>query len=96
LLCSAALRRAPVRIPPPPPPPTRAPAQTKDTPDESDPLRRFYTTLLAQVPASEMARRWCAQFGLLPRADAEKWVLEQAALVRGAERPTACRCAVML
>lgn len=52
--------------------------QTKDTPLEDDPLRRFYTSLLEQRPDSDMARRWCAQFGLLPREEAERWVLEQA------------------
>lgn len=40
-------------------------------------MRRFYTTLLEQDPNSEMARRWCAMTGLLPRNEAEKWVAEQ-------------------
>ena len=54
------------------------PGQTRDTPSEIDPLRKFYTTLLEQVPGSEMARRWCAIHGLLPLAEAEAWVKEQA------------------
>lgn len=53
------------------------PGQTRDTPGEEDPLRRFYTSLLEQDPTSEMARRWCAMTGLLPRDQAEKWVKEQ-------------------
>lgn len=44
---------------------------------QEDPLRRFYTTLLEQDPDSEMARRWCAMTGLLPRNEAENWVAEQ-------------------
>lgn len=55
------------------------PGQTRETPAENDSLRLFYVSLLAQRPGSEMARRWCAQHGLLSRADAEKWVEEQAA-----------------
>ena len=43
-----------------------------------DALRRFYTSLKEQRPGSEMATRWCAQHGLLPREEAEAWVVEQA------------------
>ncbi|KAL3135432.1 hypothetical protein ABBQ32_007614 [Trebouxia sp. C0010 RCD-2024] len=34
------------------------PGQTRDTPSEIDPLRRFYTTLREQRPDSEMAKKW--------------------------------------
>jgi hypothetical protein len=54
------------------------PGQTKDTPPEGDPLRKFYGSLLVQRPDSEMARSWCGQRGLLPAGEAEKWVREQA------------------
>lgn len=54
------------------------PGQTRDTPPENDPLRRFYTSLLEQTPDSEMARRWCAMTGLLSHEDAEAWVAEAA------------------
>lgn len=54
------------------------PGQTRDTPPEEDPLRRFYTSLLEQVPNSEMARRWCAIHGLLDTKAAAAWVEEQA------------------
>lgn len=53
------------------------PGQTRDTPGEEDPLRRFYTSLLEQRSDSEMARRWCAMTGLLSKQDAEEWVTEQ-------------------
>ena len=43
-----------------------------------DALRRFYTSLKEQRSGSEMATRWCAQHGLLPREEAEAWVVEQA------------------
>lgn len=36
------------------------PGQTMDTPDEIDPLRKFYTSLIKQRPDSEMAKKWCA------------------------------------
>jgi hypothetical protein len=62
------------------------PGQTRDTPVEEDPLRKFYTSLLDQVPESEMARRWCATHGLLSREAAEAWVEEQARK-KGAKSP---------
>lgn len=52
------------------------PGQTRETPDENDPLRKFYTTLLDQRPDSQMAKKWCVQHGLLPREQAEKWMKE--------------------
>lgn len=36
------------------------PGQTQDTPEETDSLRKFYTSLLRQRPESEMAKKWCA------------------------------------
>lgn len=38
--------------------------QTKPTPPENDPLRKFYTSLLYQKPDSEMALKWCIEHGL--------------------------------
>lgn len=63
------------------------PGQTRETPPEEDPLRRFYTTLLEQVPTSEMARRWCAIHGLLDVEAAAAWVEEQARK-RGSKSPS--------
>ena len=40
--------------------------QTKATPEENDPLRKFYTSLLKQKPNSEMAIKWCTEHGLMP------------------------------
>ncbi len=40
--------------------------QTKLTPPPTDPLRRFYTSLLTQKPDSEMAWKWCTEHGLVP------------------------------
>ena len=40
--------------------------QTKETPEENDPLRKFYASLLKQKPTSEMAIKWCTEHGLLP------------------------------
>lgn len=33
--------------------------QTRETPPEGDPLRRFYTSLYEEKPESLMARKWC-------------------------------------
>lgn len=38
--------------------------------DETDPLRKFYTSLLRQRPGSHMANDWCIRRGLLPRREA--------------------------
>jgi hypothetical protein len=40
--------------------------QTKPTPGDRDPLRKFYTSLLEQKPDSEMAIKWCTDHGLFP------------------------------
>lgn len=50
------------------------PGQTRETPPEEDPQRRFYTSLLEQKPKSEMAQKWCVMNGLLPVEEAKKWV----------------------
>lgn len=50
------------------------PGQTRETPPEEDPQRRFYTSLLEQNPKSEMAQKWCVMNGLLPVEEAKKWV----------------------
>lgn len=63
------------------------PGQTRDTPPEGDPLRKFYMSLLEQVPSSEMARRWCVIHGLLPQEEAEAWVQEQTKK-KGVKSPT--------
>ena len=61
------------------------PGQTRDTPDENDPLRRFYESLHTEKPKSEMARKWCVVHGLLPLAEAKKWVAVNG---RGSQRAT--------
>eukprot|EP00198_Chlamydomonas_reinhardtii_P004933 XP_001694269.1 predicted protein [Chlamydomonas reinhardtii] len=48
------------------------PGQTREAPPETDSLRKFYTSLLEQIPESEMAKKWCLQHGLLSRDEAEK------------------------
>jgi len=50
------------------------PGQTRPEPEEDDPLRKFYTSLLEQVPDSEMAKRWCVMSGLLSTEEATAWV----------------------
>lgn len=42
------------------------PGQTRPTPPENDPLRRYYTSLYRQQPESALAQRFCAQHGLMP------------------------------
>lgn len=41
--------------------------QTKPTPEEHDPLRKFYTSLLRQNPKSLMAIKYCTEHGLMPK-----------------------------
>lgn len=48
------------------------PGQTRETPPETDPVRKFYTSLLDQNPTSEMAQRWCIQYGVLPLEEARR------------------------
>lgn len=40
--------------------------QTKPTPPITDPLYKFYTSLLREKPNSEMAMKWCTERGLVP------------------------------
>ncbi|GAX73555.1 hypothetical protein CEUSTIGMA_g1006.t1 [Chlamydomonas eustigma] len=47
------------------------PGQTRETPPETDPLRKFYTSLLSQRPDSDMALKWCLMHGLLSEKDAK-------------------------
>lgn len=39
--------------------------QKYKTPDLNNPLRKFYTSLLYQKNDSEMALKWCLEYGLL-------------------------------
>lgn len=43
--------------------------QTKETPPETDSLRKFYTSLLKQNSKSEMAIKWCIERGLMPKQE---------------------------
>ncbi|KAK9839457.1 hypothetical protein WJX81_003542 [Elliptochloris bilobata] len=67
------------------------PGQTKPTPDELDPLRKFYTSTLEQLPGSEMAKRWLLQHGLLLREEAEELVGSQKSLKSPGKSPAANR-----
>jgi hypothetical protein len=42
---------------------------------QTDPLRKFYTSMLAQIPGSALAQKWCVQHGLLDDDAASKWVM---------------------
>ncbi|GAB4813504.1 hypothetical protein N2152v2_000550 [Parachlorella kessleri] len=64
------------------------PGQTRDTPPENEPLRKFYTSLLEQRPDSEMAMKWCVQHGLLPAEKAQAWLDQQPRRVTGAKSPS--------
>jgi len=46
--------------------------QKRDTPDEADPLRKFYTSLRTQNPKSVMAEVWLMEHGLLESAEAQR------------------------
>ena len=39
------------------------PGQTMETPDETDPLRKFYVSTFAQKPSSDMAQEWLVKRG---------------------------------
>jgi hypothetical protein len=41
--------------------------QKKKSPSKTDPLRKFYSSLLKQNPKSEMATKWLMHHGLLPK-----------------------------
>lgn len=54
------------------------PGQRRDTPPETDSLRKFYASLRTQRPDSVMAEEWLLVHGLLPAADAQRAVAAQA------------------
>jgi len=62
------------------------PGQTRETPEENDPIRKFYESLSTQKPASEMAQFWLLQHGLLPRDVAEKVKLKKQKQVAGTKK----------
>mmetsp|Transcript_10415 Transcript_10415/g.21381 ORF Transcript_10415/g.21381 Transcript_10415/m.21381 type:complete len:126 (-) Transcript_10415:391-768(-) len=43
------------------------PGQTRETPEEGDPVRKFYESLNQQRPDSAMAKKWLMQHGMLPK-----------------------------
>lgn len=49
--------------------------QKYETPVKTDPLRRFYESLLKQKKDSMMALKWCLERGILSTSKAEKAVL---------------------
>lgn len=53
----------------------KKPGQKKTTPPPSDPLYRFYTSLLRQKPESKLAMKWCVEHGVLSKAKAEQLLL---------------------
>eukprot|EP00245_Coleochaete_scutata_P004819 TRINITY_DN17857_c0_g1_i1.p1 TRINITY_DN17857_c0_g1~~TRINITY_DN17857_c0_g1_i1.p1 ORF type:complete len:266 (+),score=85.57 TRINITY_DN17857_c0_g1_i1:98-895(+) len=48
------------------------PGQTKEVPEERDPMRIFYESLHTQRPDSDMALFWLMEHGLLPEEEARK------------------------
>ncbi|THU62032.1 hypothetical protein C4D60_Mb01t00890 [Musa balbisiana] len=48
------------------------PGQKYDIPEEREPLRMFYESLLEQIPSSEMAESWMMEHGLLSPERAKK------------------------
>ena len=48
--------------------------QTKDTPDEKDGLRVYYTSLMNQK-FSPMAIKWCLERGLVPDKKIDEYML---------------------
>lgn len=51
------------------------PGQKRPTPSKTDPMYRFYTSLLKQNKKSKMALKWCLEHGVLSKRHAEKEVL---------------------
>jgi hypothetical protein len=45
--------------------------QKRDTPEEGESLRKFYLSLRAQIPGSEMAEVWLMEHGLLSEDEAQ-------------------------
>lgn len=54
------------------------PGQRRDTPPETDSLRKFYASLRTQRADSVMAEEWLLVHGLLPAAEAERALAAQA------------------
>ena len=54
---------------------SRKPGQKYATPEETDSLRIFYTSLLKQRPNSEMALKWCLERGVLTEKKAQAAIL---------------------
>lgn len=54
----------------------KLPGQKRQTPPETDPLYRFYTSLLRQKPNSKMALKWCLEHGIFKKKKAEKIQLQ--------------------
>lgn len=50
--------------------------QKYETPAKTDPLRRFYESLLQQRKDSTMALKWCLERGILGPKTAEKAYLQ--------------------
>jgi hypothetical protein len=46
--------------------------QKRDSPDETDPLRKFYESLRKQNPSSVMAEVWLMEHGLLESPEAQR------------------------
>lgn len=58
-----------------PQPEFKLPGQKRATPPKTDPLYKFYTSLLKQRKNSEMALKWCLEHGVLSQKKAEKVML---------------------
>jgi hypothetical protein len=50
--------------------------QKYPTPDASNPLYIFYTTLLKQKPDSQMALKWCKEHGIVTKTVVENLTTE--------------------
>lgn len=70
------------------------PGQTRETPPENDPLRKFYASLREQRPDSELARKWCAMHGLLSKTEAIQYVEDVRTGKIGKARSTPVKSAV--
>ena len=52
------------------------PGQKYPTPDEEDGARAFYSSLFSQNPESEIAKKYCLEYGLLEKEEATKLLQE--------------------
>ncbi|QDZ20382.1 hypothetical protein HOP50_04g28990 [Chloropicon primus] len=52
------------------------PGQTRETPQENEPVAKFYSSLYKEKPESAMALRWLMQHGMLPKEVAEREFLK--------------------